>query len=102
MFSNITGTAEIRAAKKNEAHQSKYNDQVDNPSFGDNLADFPRAIKYLLHNPTFIFLVLVGCCEGFIVSGFSTFGPKVVETQFGKTAADASLLFGKITHLTNS
>ncbi|XP_072028586.1 solute carrier organic anion transporter family member 4A1-like [Amphiura filiformis] len=92
--SEFPGTKEIRAAKVDQAHQSKHTDHATTPGFGEKLSDFPRAVMYLVRNPTFVFLVLAGCSEGFVVSGFSTFGPKVVETQFGLTAADASLLFG--------
>ena len=40
-------------------------------------------------------MLVVGCCEGMMISGYAAFGPKVIETQFGLTAANAALLFGK-------
>ncbi|XP_072028946.1 solute carrier organic anion transporter family member 4C1-like isoform X1 [Amphiura filiformis] len=93
----LPATQKVRAKKVSQAHKSSSDEKVTNPSFGNQLSDFPRAIKYLFQNPTFVFLVFTSCAEGLIVSGMATFGPKVIETQFGKTAGQASLLMGLCT-----
>lgn len=79
-----------------QAHMSSSDDQeVLNPSFGNKLSDFPKAVKYLCHNPPFVCLIITGCAEGMLLSGMATFGPKVIETQFGRTAGESSLLMGE-------
>ena len=97
-FSIFLATPQVRARKVSQAHltSSDRDEKVSSPSFGNKLSDFPIAVKYLCSNPPFVFLVLVGCAEGVLVSGTATFAPKIIETQFRKTAGQASLLMGKL------
>ena len=44
----------------------------------------------------FLYLSLSAAVLGCLVSGFSTFGPKFIESQFGESASTASKLFGKL------
>ena len=50
----------------------------------------------LLRNPTYIFLILYGASDAFIVTAFTTFGPKYVEIQYGVSAGFAGILFGTL------
>ena len=47
----------------------------------------------------FLYLSLSAAVLGCLVSGFSTFGPKFIESQFGESASTASKLFGKLFHI---
>ena len=51
-------------------------------------------MKALLSNGTFIFIVLSGVGDAFLIGGFTTFGPKYLETEFKLTAGGAGILFG--------
>lgn len=51
-------------------------------------------ILHISQNKAFVFLSLSAAIFATLVSGFSTFGPKFVESQLGKSASDAANLFG--------
>ena len=95
MLSQLTETRQIRSRKVSQAHISSSDTELLRFDFGTKLSDFPRALKNLLINPTYVCLALVGCCEGLVIGGFATFGPKIMENQLGKTAGDASVLMGE-------
>lgn len=56
-----------------------------------------KQMKHVMSNATFVFVVLAGIGDAFLIGGFTTFGPKYVETQFGLTAGMAGTLFGEYT-----
>ena len=58
------------------------------------ITDIPRSVWRLLCNPVYMVLVIGGCCEICIVSGFCVFLPKYLETQFGISKSAANLLTG--------
>ena len=63
-----------------------------------SVADIPRSMWRLLCNPVYMVLVVGGCCEICIVSGFCVFLPKYLETQFGISKSSANLLTGTCAH----
>lgn len=58
--------------------------------------NFFQDIVSVVSNKAFIFLSLSAAIFSTLVSGFSTFGPKFIESQLGKSAADAANLFGYV------
>lgn len=48
-----------------------------------------------MKNPAFLFISLAGTFEGFSTSGMATFLPKLIQNQFGTSAAWAAILSGK-------
>uniref|UniRef100_H2Z5W6 Solute carrier organic anion transporter family member n=1 Tax=Ciona savignyi TaxID=51511 RepID=H2Z5W6_CIOSA len=50
----------------------------------------------LITHKAFLYLSVAAAVLGTLVSGFSTFGPKCIESQFGKSAAEAANLFGYV------
>ena len=48
----------------------------------------------IVTDKAFVSLTLAAAVLGTIVSGFSTFGPKFIESQFRKSPADAANVFG--------
>ena len=65
------------------------------PSFPNFFwVDIPRSVWRLLCNPVYMVLMIGGCCEICIVSGFCVFLPKYLETQFGISKSAANLLTG--------
>ena len=57
---------------------------------------FPVHIKRLLLNPSFMFGSFALAVLFFVKDGFISFGPKLVEVQFGLTAFTAGLIAGGI------
>ncbi|XP_071804429.1 solute carrier organic anion transporter family member 4A1-like [Asterias amurensis] len=90
----LPATAKIRAEKESEAHVAGHEDEVTKPSFGTKLADIPLAVKYLMFNPTFVFVSLAACSESLIVSGFATFSPKILGIQYGLSPGVAAAVVG--------
>ncbi|XP_078665171.1 solute carrier organic anion transporter family member 4A1-like [Branchiostoma floridae x Branchiostoma belcheri] len=91
---NLPGSLRHRMMRESEVHATATNTKANDPEFGRSLKDLPRSILYLLKNPTFMFLNLAGATEGTLLTGFSTFGPKFLESQFGLSASSASMLMG--------
>lgn len=56
-------------------------------------------IRRIVTNPTWIFMTLAIASSVLVVSGFASFGPKYVETQFGLSASVASLTIGAVGEL---
>ena len=51
--------------------------------------------QYLFTNWTYLFINLFIACDIGIMSGFSVFGPKIVEVGFNLTPGQASALLGE-------
>lgn len=60
------------------------------------LREIPRAFRDLIVNPTFSFLNLAGASEGFLISGFAAFMPKLIENEFSISASFAAILMGEL------
>ena len=91
----------MRATKESEA----YEDGSGPPAAAEDMdmmeeepvgfRELLLLVKGLAMNPTYVFLTLFVCCDSLLTGGFTAFGPKYVESQFGKSAAFAGMLFGK-------
>ena len=86
----LPGTSEIRAEKRS------FSDTVQDDETPHTLKQLLPALKSLLKNKTFVFLALAAAFEGFAVSGYSTFLPKFVESQFRVSAGAASTYVGLV------
>ncbi|KFM61342.1 Solute carrier organic anion transporter family member 4A1, partial [Stegodyphus mimosarum] len=93
----LPGALRIKAEKKTEMHQKLQNSEAVQTGFGTSLRDLPSSLRFLLTNPTFVFLSLAGATEGMLVSGLATFLPKVIESQFSIAASWAAVLVGLVT-----
>lgn len=93
----LPGALKIQAEKVSEMHQKLKDSQAAQSGFGTKLSDLPASFKYLMCNPTFLFLSLAGASEGMLVSGLATFMPKIIESQFSIPASSAALLVGLVT-----
>lgn len=93
----LPGALKIQAEKVSEMHQNLQNSEAVRNGFGTSLKDLPSSFKFLLTNPTFVFLSLAGATEGMLVSGLATFLPKVIESQFSIAASWAAVVVGLVT-----
>ena len=84
--------AEKIREQKNELEDTIEEDKKLNHDFK---SIFP-ATKSLLKNVPFMCICLASASESLGVGGFSTFLPKLVETQFHFTAANSALYTGII------
>lgn len=84
----LPGTPEIRAEKKS------CSDYMKDDNMPHTLKQLLPTLKSLLTNKPFVFVALAGTFEGFVVSGFSTFMPKFVETQFHVSPGQAATYTG--------
>ena len=89
------GTAKVRATRQSEAHSDGSEQEVAKEDFGKNLKDLPKALWLLLKNPVNMFINAAGVFESLSTSGIATFAPKLIENQFGQTAATAAMISGK-------
>ena len=53
-------------------------------------------LRRIVINPSWIFMTVAICSSILVVSGFASFGPKYVETQFGIPPSVASLAVGAV------
>ncbi|CAH1775633.1 unnamed protein product [Owenia fusiformis] len=90
---SLPGSAQIRAEKVSEVYKGSES-ATSQPGFGMSIKDFPVSLKILLTNPTFMFLCLSGATEALLVSGFTAFIPKFIESQFSISASWAGMLVG--------
>lgn len=56
--------------------------------------DFPGALAKLLRNPVYLLLNLATVFEMIIVTGFLTYVPKYLQTQFDVKSSEANLYTG--------
>ncbi|XP_002737492.1 solute carrier organic anion transporter family member 5A1-like [Saccoglossus kowalevskii] len=59
-------------------------------------SDLPRAVLSLFLNPVYICITMAGAMEVAIATGFITFMPKFIETQYSLSPSSASLLTGTL------
>ena len=60
----------------------------------DTLISLPKYIKKIYTNGPYVFLMLSGASDGFLITGFTAFGVKYIETQFSLSPGTAGALFG--------
>ena len=63
----------------------------------EHLKKLPTAIKKLLTNPTYVFIVLFLAMDDCLITSLATFLPKYTEAQFGITPSTAAFLVGGLT-----
>ena len=61
-----------------------------------NLSGIIKKILQLLKNPTYVLLCIGGGLDGVVISGLVFFLPKFIQSQFGGTPSDASILMGMV------
>ncbi|GMT03456.1 hypothetical protein PENTCL1PPCAC_25630, partial [Pristionchus entomophagus] len=62
----------------------------------ESMRDFPLVISDLLRNPVYVSMVLGWMFGSYLISGYGTYLPKYIETQFGRSASMADLYAGII------
>ncbi|XP_078491175.1 solute carrier organic anion transporter family member 4C1-like [Ciona intestinalis] len=67
-----------------------------NENFGNSYKDFPKALLMLAKNKTYVLVTLADCSEAILLSGFTTFLPKIIENEFQQTAGLAAIMAGVI------
>ena len=60
-----------------------------------DVVEFPQALMKLFKNPVYMLMNLVSVFEMVIVTGFITFIPKYLETQFDLRTSEANLYTGE-------
>lgn len=70
-------------------------DVAGKEGFGKSYKDFPIAVWTLLKNRTYMIGSLASCSEAMVVSGFTTFLPKIIETEFQQTAGFSAIVAGQ-------
>ena len=86
---------QVRAERKSQVHNDGSEKVAESEGFGQSIRDLPVALKLLLCNPTNMFVTMAGVTQGIVVSGFTTFMPKFIQSQFGVSAGTAALLGGR-------
>jgi len=92
----LSGTARYRALRESEVPVDGGEEIAGQENFGKSYKDFPIALLTLFKNPTYVLGSLASCTEAMVVSGFTTFLPKIIENQFQQTAGTAAIVAGKI------
>lgn len=89
------GSEKLAKDKISETHQksSSSSESVAKDEVS-TVEEFFQALKDLLTNPAFFMLNLAGASDGLLITGFSTFLPKLIENQFSISATEAALLIG--------
>lgn len=83
----------MRETRVTETHTDETSEKAVK-ELGKSLKDMPRSFWILVKNPAFLFITLAGTFEGFSTSGMATFLPKLIQNQFGTSAAWAAILGG--------
>ncbi|KFD65748.1 hypothetical protein M514_07633 [Trichuris suis] len=71
-------------------------DASGSPSYGKDLRKIPVSIFRLVTNSVYMVTSLNACVDLAIVSGFTVFLPKYLETQFLMSKSDASIFTGSV------
>lgn len=84
------GTALIKSEKQKEAETvGEIIDDSEDISLW-------RGLKSLITNPVFFFASFGSAMDGYLSSGLMTFGPKILEERFHKTAGAAAFESGLV------
>ena len=88
-------TKKLRSQRSSQAHVKSGVEITSRPDFGRTWRDLPTATKLLLRNPTYVLLNVALTADFVFLSGSEAFLPKFLESQFGVSSGDASLIVGK-------
>ncbi|GAV05795.1 hypothetical protein RvY_15870 [Ramazzottius varieornatus] len=92
--SDLPNSRKFRAERKKEHRCSQVEERSE---LRRRLSELPRALKSLLSNKTFMSINLAAAADAFLVMAFSTYGPKIIQSQFGYSASTASVIMGAVT-----
>uniref|UniRef100_H2YEM2 Solute carrier organic anion transporter family member n=1 Tax=Ciona savignyi TaxID=51511 RepID=H2YEM2_CIOSA len=90
------GTAQFRRMKNAEVDKTTGGEVAKEENFAKSYKDFPKALMMLAKNKTYVFVTLADCSEAILISGFTTFLPKIIESEFQQSAGTAALVAGVI------
>ncbi|XP_071114005.1 solute carrier organic anion transporter family member 4A1-like [Haliotis cracherodii] len=91
----LPGSSKYMAERGKEVHnKGSTEDEANKIGNKRGIKDILLSIKLLVTNPTFMFLNFAAASEGILLSGFSTFAPKFIESQFSLPAASAAQFVG--------
>lgn len=86
-----------KLSSKDEMKETTATQSNENTSeYGRNIKQIPQCMWRLISNPVYIVTCLGSCMELSIVSGFLTFLPKYLETQFTVGKSEANIAAGAI------
>ena len=84
-----------KSASKISSSESEEDREVRLDLKAGGLAGVWKTVKSLITNGPYMFLVLFVTFGTIVVSGFTTFGVKYFQQQFGLTASLAGVVFGQ-------
>ncbi|KAK3092949.1 hypothetical protein FSP39_009291 [Pinctada imbricata] len=87
----------LQKEKKSETHGSAEDKMPLTGGFGKSIKEFPKALFRLFKNPAYVFIVLGGTVEIFIVGGLATFGAKLFQEFHNVPLVEAGFIMGMIT-----
>uniref|UniRef100_A0A0L8FTN5 Solute carrier organic anion transporter family member n=1 Tax=Octopus bimaculoides TaxID=37653 RepID=A0A0L8FTN5_OCTBM len=97
----LPGATKYRTEREAEVYHQKSNEEwspnntsTDPPNLKMGWKAILSSLKILTSNPTFMFLNLSAACESIILSGFATFAPKFIESQFSLSASVSAVYVG--------
>ena len=90
----MSGAKKLRAERESEAHGGFGENETADAKFGHKPKDLLLSVKFLFKNPVFDLLILVGCLEYALISGFVVFLPKVIQFQFAQTPTMSAIWAG--------
>ncbi|XP_029635260.1 solute carrier organic anion transporter family member 4A1-like [Octopus sinensis] len=97
----LPGATKYRTEREAEVYHQKNNEEwspnnasTDSPNLKMGWKAILSSLKILTSNPTFMFLNLSAACESIILSGFATFAPKFIESQFSLSASVSAVYVG--------
>ncbi|XP_064597041.1 solute carrier organic anion transporter family member 4A1-like [Liolophura sinensis] len=92
----LPGSEDYRTERRSETYHrgTEEDSTLEKPGYKLGIKDILNCVRVLVTNPTFMFLNLAAACEGILLSGFSTFTPKFIESQFSLTSGQAAQFVG--------
>ncbi|XP_043288707.1 solute carrier organic anion transporter family member 4A1 isoform X2 [Venturia canescens] len=93
----LPGSEELAKDRISEAHKGTSGSSNGTEEAFSKIRQMPKELAQLLKNPAFFMLNLAGASDGFLIAGFASFLPKLIENQFSVSASSAALLIGLVT-----
>ena len=85
---------ELRHSLHASVQYHEYNEDLIFNFFIFSLKDLPKFILVLLRNPAFLLVSIANALDFGLISGFSAFTPKYLESMFGLTPTLAAYYLG--------
>ena len=89
-------SSSCKLSSKDEPNLGVTQSTESSSEYGRNIKQIPQCMWRLISNPVYIVTCLGSCMELSIVSGFLTFLPKYLETQFTVGKSEANIAAGAI------